>query len=117
MTDVKMMADDLNALIVKGKLLEAFDKYYADDVSMQENNAAPRVGKDANRKGEEAFVNGLTEIRSIKLLGTTYGDNISTSEMFMDVTHKDWGTITKTQVAVQRWQDGKIVSEKFYYTT
>ena len=41
----KAAVEDLIAKVVGGKALEAFDRYYADDVTMQENEQPPRVGK------------------------------------------------------------------------
>ena len=46
------LRDDVNALnsmILQGQIMEAFDKYYADDLVMQENNGEPRVGKATNQ--------------------------------------------------------------------
>ena len=117
MNNVKEMVEDLVKMINEGKMRDAFEKYYADNVTMQENEGAPRVGKDANREYEKAFVSGIVEFHSAKTLGIATGDNYSTVESFMDVTHKDWGRVARSQVAVQRWQNGKIVSEKFYYDT
>ncbi len=117
MNNVKELVEDLVKMIGEGKIMEAFEKYYADNVVMQENETDPRVGKDANREYEKAFVGGIVEVHSAKTLGIAVGDNYSTVESFMDVTHKDWGRSVRTQVAVQRWENGKIVSEKFYYDT
>ena len=97
--------------------LEAFEKYYSDEVVMQENEDEARVGKEVNRKYEEAFVNGIVEVHSAKTLGIAVGDNYSVIESSMDVTHKDWGRVARTQVAIQHWKDGKVVGEKFYYNT
>jgi len=36
-------------------------------------------------------------------------------EWFFDYTHKDWGRRAYHQVSVQRWKNGKIVNERFYY--
>lgn len=117
MNNIKDLVEDFTKLIGEGRLLDAFEKYYAENVTMQENEDAPRVGKDANREYEQTFVNGITEMHDAKILGVATGDNYSVIESSMDVTHKDWGRIARTQVAVQRWQDGKIVKEKFYYNT
>jgi hypothetical protein len=46
---------DLNDLVLQGKPLEAFEKYYHEDVVMQENENTPTVGKVANREREEQF--------------------------------------------------------------
>ncbi len=113
--DIKPFVDDLNALIKKGQLLEAFEKYYADNVVMQENNEVPRVGKEVNRKAEEAFVKGVTKFNDIQILNSAIDGDSALSEHFMDFTHKEWGHAARTQVSVQKWKDGKIVSEKFYY--
>jgi len=113
--EIKKYVEDLVRMISAGKLLEAFDKYYADNVSMQENETAPRLGKEVNRKYEETFVNGIEKIHDSKILGVATGDNYATIESFMDLTHKDWGRSARAQVAVQHWENGKIVSEKFYY--
>ena len=42
--------------ILKGKVLETFDTYYADDVVMSENRKDERVGKGANREYELKFL-------------------------------------------------------------
>ncbi|MDP2788548.1 MAG: nuclear transport factor 2 family protein [bacterium] len=117
MENTKELVLDLAKMLEEHKLMEAFEKYYADEVIMQENESEPFVSKATNHAREDAFVGGLTEFRDLKVLGVAWGENYSSMEYFMDVTHKDWGIIKKTQVAVQRWKDGKIVSEKFYYDT
>ena len=105
----------LNEMILDGKALDAFEKYYHDEVVMQENNNPPVIGKDANRKNEEDFFSSITEFRSAKPLNTTVGEDTTMVEWHFDFTHKDWGVRNYTQVAVQKWQDGQIIREKFYY--
>jgi hypothetical protein len=107
---------DLNGLVLQGKSLEAFEKYYHDQVVMQENENPPTVGKEANRQRELAFYGSVTEFRGAKPLKVTAGDNYSMVEWHYDYTHKDWGVKNYTQVSVQEWQDGKIKKEKFYYS-
>jgi hypothetical protein len=115
MAELKTLVEGLNQMILEGKILEAFEQYYADNVVMQDNDWPARVGKDVNRQHEEAFVNGLTEFRGAKLLNTLVSDGLTVCEWWFDYTHKDYGVRTYTQICVQRWKDGKIVEEKFYY--
>ncbi len=115
MNDIQTNVADLNAMIAGGKILEAFDKYYADDVVMQENSEEPRVGKEVSRKYEEAFVGGVVEFHGMKILNVAFGENVAMIESWMDLTHKDWGRVARSQVSVQTWKDGKIVHERFYY--
>lgn len=115
MTTLAEKIQDLNDLILQGKILEAFEIYYHPEVSMQENENEPTIGKTANRQREEAFVAAVTEIRSARVLKTTVGENCSMVEWQFDYTHKDWGVRHYKQVSVQEWKDGLIIHEKFYY--
>ena len=72
--------DQLNQMILEGKILDAFDKFYADDVVMQDNNYPAREGKEVNRQYEEAFVNGLTEFRGAKVVNSIISDDLAVTE-------------------------------------
>lgn len=108
---------DLNDLVLQGKALDAFEKYYHDDVVMQENENEPTVGKSANREREKAFFSAITEFRGARPLKIAVGQNVSMVEWQYDYTHKDWGVRNYVQVSVQEWKDGQIVKEKFYYNS
>ena len=105
----------VNDLILQGNGLEAFETYYHDDVILQENDNQALVGKEANRKYKETFFAGITEFRCAKPLKVTVGEKTTMVEWQFDYTHKEQGCKNFTQVAVQEWQDGKIIKEKFYY--
>ena len=113
--ELQQKVDELNSMILEGRILEAFDKFYAPNVKMQDNDLPVREGFAENRKFEEDFVNSLTEFRGAKVLNTLISEGIAVNEWTFDYTHKDWGVRNYTQISVQRWIDGKIVEEKFYY--
>ncbi len=115
MSELLKNVSELNDLICQGKALEAFDKFYADNVSMQENDYPVVIGKAENRKREEDFFGAITEFRAAQPLSVAVGENVTMVKWKMDYTHKDWGVRNYTQVAVQEWQDGKIVNEQFIY--
>jgi hypothetical protein len=114
-TVIENAIQDLNSLVLSGKALEAFDKYYHDDVSMQENDLPPMVSKEANRKREIEFFNNVTEFRGAEVKGVGVGDDISFVIWHYDYTHKDWGVRNYSQISIQQWKDGKIINEKFVY--
>jgi ketosteroid isomerase-like protein len=97
--------------------MEVFEQYYADDVVMQENANPLTVGKVANRQRELEFFSKLTDFRGAEVKSVAYGDDVIISEWFLDYTHADWGERTYDQVSVQKWKDGKVVSERFYYAS
>ena len=119
MNSIKENVVQLNSMILEGKILEAFDKFYADDVVMQDNESPLREGKPACRQFEEDFVNNLTAFRGAKVHNIMVSEEagVAAIEWSFDYSHKEWGDRDYTQVAIQRWKDGKIVSEKFVYNS
>ena len=115
MTTLKEKITELNQLVLAGKALEAFEKFYHDDVVMQENEQVPTSGKEANRKRELEFFSNITEFRGAEVRGLATGDNLSTVIWHYDYTHKEWGARNYTQVSVQHWKDGRIIKEQFFY--
>lgn len=114
--EIEQSLRDLNQMVQEGKMMEAFEKYYHEDVEMQENELAPTVSKAANRQREQEFLGSIVEFRgaSVKRLGV--GEGVSFVEWSYDYTHKNWGVRNYTQVSVQDWKDGQIVRERFIYS-
>jgi hypothetical protein len=82
---------------------------------MQENENAPTISKEANRKRELEFFDSITEFRGAEVKGVMLGENLSTVIWHYDYTHKEWGIRKYTQVSVQHWQNGLIIKEQFFY--
>jgi hypothetical protein len=114
-TEIEQSLHELNNLVLQGKMLDAFEKYYHDDVVMQENESAPTVSKEANRQREIEFLNNIADFRGAEVKGIAVGDNLSTVIWQYDYTHKEWGVRNYTQVSIQHWKDGKIIKEQFIY--
>jgi hypothetical protein len=115
MNSLEQKIAELNQLVLSGNAMEAFEKFYHQDVVMQENENQPTYGKDANRQRELDFFASITEFRNASVKGVALGDNLSTVIWQYDYTHKDWGVKNYTQVSVQHWKDGQIVREQFFY--
>ena len=116
MPSIRESIDALNARILQGDILGAFEDLYADDIVMIDAGQPPRVGKDVNRQYEEVFVNGLTEFRKAEVKAVAVDEDAGKSlvEWHFDFTHSDFGSQTYDQVAVQTWRDGKVAEERFY---
>jgi ketosteroid isomerase-like protein len=114
--DLKAAFAEIKTLVLQGKAMAAFEKYYGENVVMQENETPATIGKTANRERELEFFAKVIEFRNTEVKSVAYGDDVIISEWFVDYTHADWGKVTHDQVSVQRWQDGKVVHERFYYT-
>ena len=105
---------DLNDLIMQGEALEAFEKFYHEDVVIQHNDEAPVKGKEANRVLKENEINKIVEFKSAKPLKVTIGEQTTMVEWELNDEHKDYGERSFTQVAVQDWNQGLVIKEKLY---
>jgi ketosteroid isomerase-like protein len=114
-TDTAALDQQLNEMVLTGKAMDAFEKFYAEDVVMQENSEDPRVGKDVNRKFEQEFFASVGEWHDGQLLASAINGDTSFSEWYMDISFKNGFRMKSTQVAVRKWKDGKIVHERFFY--
>lgn len=112
---VATLEADLNRLVLEGRILDAFETFYADEVVMQENAATPVVGKRDNRERERRFVASIEQFHGARLLGAATQDDRSYSEWLLDLTFKGGVRVKLEQVAVRHWRDGQVVRERFYY--
>ena len=113
--DVRALENELNQMILQGKAMDAFEKFYAEDVAMQENRDAPRKGKAAARDYEMMFFGNIEQFHGASLGAVAVDGDRSFSEWTFDVTFKDGSRMTNDQVAVRTWKGGQVVFERFYY--
>lgn len=108
---------ELNRMLIGGQFLKAFDRFYSDDVTMQENTLPPTVGKLPNRSRLEAFVASIETIHHVELAAVCGCEsNVTLSEWNFDLSLVGRGRRITSQVAVRRWNHGKVVHERFYYS-
>ena len=114
-TTVQQTDKELNDMVLSGKILDAFEKFYADDVVMQENSEEPRRGKDVNRKAEQEFMSSVEQFHSASVVASAINGDTSFSEWRMDLTFKGGHRAKMNQVAVRTWKNGKVAHEHFFY--
>ncbi|MES2874513.1 MAG: nuclear transport factor 2 family protein [Daejeonella sp.] len=115
--NLKEKIEDLNQMILTGKQMDAFEKYYHEDVVMQENNQSPTVGKSANRERENQSVQMVEAFHGAEIKAVAVGPDVTMVEWMFDMTYKGGHRAKMEQVAVQKWKDGQIIHERFYYNS
>ncbi len=110
-------AKDIYDMSSEGKLIDAFEKYYHDDVVMVEANGETREGKEINRKFQIEFMSGVKEVHGTGIRNITSNEGEATTmvESWMDATYQDGSRHLMEEVAVQKWKGDKIIHERFYY--
>jgi hypothetical protein len=95
--------------------VEACEEFYTVDSSMQENQAPPRIGRDAHVTNEKKVVARAKSIYS-KCVRPVFlnGDHVVIRWVF----RFEWldGTFTyMDELAYQRWDGEQIAEETFFY--
>jgi len=113
---IKPQVLDLISLVEKGQMLEAMNRYYAENVAMQENVSPPTVGFAENYAREEAFYGSLQALNFNLVSVVVEGDRAVINWVF-DYTTADGTSYRMDEIAIQTWRDGKIVHERYVYDT
>ena len=110
-------AQHLCQLVGEGKMLDAIEQYYADNVTVVEGSGETFHGKETQLKRVAEWNNGIQEMHGAGFSAVTANEETGhvILEEWFDVTFKDGDRYKMEEVAVQKWEDGKIVHERFYY--
>ncbi|NGZ94746.1 MAG: hypothetical protein CV089_01205 [Nitrospira sp. WS110] len=74
---------ELFGYIRSGRILDAINEFYAEDAVMQENNARPTVGRQANLERERQFMSTVKEWKRFDVTAQGIGDNVTLYETVM----------------------------------
>jgi hypothetical protein len=95
--------------------VEAIVEFYTESASMQENQSAPRVGRDTLIANERRALERATSVRSTCVRPVfVSGDRVVIRWIF-DFTYEDASSIRIEELAYQRWEGDRIAEEQFYY--
>ncbi len=94
---------------------EAVEEFYTADASMQENQSAPRLGREAHAANERRVLSRARTLTSKCVRPVfAHGDRVIIRWIF----HFEWldGTVTHMEeLAYQRWEGERIAEETFFY--
>ena len=114
-TDVRARAEDLHRFIQEGRIVDALREFYDPDVSMQENQAEPTRGLEANIEREEAWLATVKEWLPVELVTLAIDGEVSFAYTTMGWVTADGEEVHLEQVSKATWRDGKIVEERFFH--
>ena len=103
------------ALVERNAHVEAIEAFYAPNASMQENQSAPRLGRENHMANERRVLAKAKAVSSMCVRPVfVNGDRVVIRWIF----RFEWmdGTVTRMEeLAYQRWEADRIVEETFFY--
>ena len=110
----RAVVEDFVATIESGQFLQALSKFYAQDMTAQENSQPPRIGRPAQIANEEA---ALKRMRFDTIKAVSYlvdGDRVAIHYRF-EMTTIEGSRLRLEEIAYQVWRGDEIVSERYFY--
>ena len=106
--------NELIAMVEAGDFVASMERFYADDATAQENQAAPREGLPALIANEKGVLKTFTSVRG-RADGPPLinGDKVVIHWLFEFET--PLFTLKLDELALQTWEGEKLKSERFYY--
>ena len=111
----RTVVQDFVAMIEGGSFLEALSKFYAEDMSAQENNEPPRAGRAAQLANEQAFLKRVKRFDTIKPMSFLVDGDRVAIHYLMELTTLDGQHIRLEEIAYQLWRGEQIVNERYFY--
>lgn len=107
--------DAFVAQVLSGDHVGAIRDWYAEDASMQENQDAPRQGRDVLMAGEQAMLDRVAAVRTELLAPPLVeGERVAIHWRFTFTSPK--GSVRSfEEIAWQTWRGDKIWREVFFY--
>ncbi|HEY2661324.1 MAG TPA: nuclear transport factor 2 family protein [Caulobacteraceae bacterium] len=103
------------ARVEQGDYVGAIEDFYAQDATMQDNDGAPRGGREALVAQEKATMSAVTQIATRPVeRWLVDGDRVAINWVF-DFTFRDGSTAVMDEIAFQEWSGDRIQRERFYY--
>jgi hypothetical protein len=94
---------------------EACEEFYTENSTMQENQAAPRVGRDAHVNNERKVMSRAKSIQSKCVRPVFVSGDYVVIRWIFDFVWADDSALHMEELAYQRWEGERIAEETFFY--
>jgi len=103
----------LDELVSKGQIIEAFDYYFADNVTTRSENGEHTTSKKQKRDWLTSFFNEMSSVDEIILHDHFTEEDRSHSKFTFVFTNRSGEKLRWHEIISRKWKDGKVVDE-FY---
>lgn len=95
--------------------VEAIEEFYTSNASMQENQSAPRIGRDLLVANERKMLARARTVQSRCVRPIFQNGNHVVINWVFDFEWKDNSNTHIEELAYQRWEGELIAEEQFFY--
>jgi|GEM_PF-1083714 len=110
---MKVTLSKLDKLVKEGKIVEAFDTYFSDDVVTADEGGNKTTSKAEKKALLEGFFNEFTKTEEISLFDSFIDGDTSYSNFRFVFSKNSGEKFQWDEVIIRKWKDNLVVSE-FY---
>ena len=117
-SNLRRRVNEMLGMLREGKMTEAQQLYFADNVITQEGGDAPVVGKQAavERLSKFRETLGITEFLGYKIGRVAIEGDTSFYDAVLSVKLRSGESINLEQVVKTVWSNGAIVHERYFHS-
>lgn len=110
---LKQLVDALDAQVVKGDIIAAFDKFAADSCVTLSSPTDKTENKARKMEALQWFFDNIAATNRIERLAVKVGKTATDSQFVFDFTDKSGNRLVFNEVIRRTWKDDKIVEEQY----
>lgn len=103
-----------NAMVLKGQIVEATEKYFAEDVATTDFDGTVTSGKAAMVSKMQGFAGAIAKVKGITLHRVADNGEVSFSEFTFDFDMKDGSKVLWHEILRTVWRNGEVVEEQYF---
>ena len=111
-------AETLNRFVARVEAnahVEAVQDFYTENSSVRENQAEPRIGREAHIANERLFLSRLKSLTSKCVRPVFVNENFVVIRWNFMLEFHDGSLVTMDELAYQRWEGERIAEETFFF--
>ena len=113
--DIRTLATEMDNVVAQGAIVEAVEKYFADDANTSDYNKVTTTGKAQMVEKMKGFADAIANVNGIQLHRTIVDGNVSASEFTFDFLMKDDSTIYWHEIIRRIWnEEGQVIQEEYF---
>lgn len=94
---------------------QIYERFYDENVVVQENLQAPRVGRVISIDRQQRMNANVKEVHDFKIGAVLVDGDRSVIEMHLELTTVDGYRIRLEEVGMQTWRNERIIHERYFY--
>jgi hypothetical protein len=113
--DIKTLATEMDSIVAQGAIVEALEKFFAEDANTSDYNQVTTSGKAQMVEKMRGFADAIAKVNGIELHRTLVDGNASASEFTFDFLMKDNSRVYWHEIIRRLWNsEGKVIHEEYF---